>query len=408
MIPVYDSFEWFSSLLPLLIVLVPALLLIRLGGARRGVLIVAGVYLLALVAPRLALFHLAFWVVVAALQPLVSATAERERGVLRGLWVLWASLAITLVPMFAWKLWPESFVVDMNVWTNAVFRSTSNLAEAIDFTAPIVAPIGLSFSSFRAADLLIKSNLGLVDRLSPGRVLAYGVFPPLLVVGPIASYDEVAIALDRPVAVSHERALLGGTQILIGLFKVFVLAFFLGWSGDIFALFAEHAAWQVWVALVAFTWFFYVNFSGYSDMAIGAGRLLGGDLRPNFDSPYTKTTPAGFWNSWHISLTRFLRANVFTAMVGRRAQRQYAATTVTMVLIGLWHSITWASAVFGLYHAISLVGHRIVEKRRPASPNPAWRFLKPIMVFVWFALSLPLLQLGLGDAVAFYGSLVGR
>lgn len=408
MIPVYDSFDWFSSLLPLLAVLVPMLLVIRLGGARRGLLIVTGLYLLALVAPRLALFHLVFWVVVGGLQPIVSVTAERANGLVRGVWVLWAALAITLVPMLAWKLWPESFVVEMNVWTNAVFRGSSDLAEAIDFTAPIVAPIGLSFSSFRAADLLIKSNLGLVDRLSPGRVLAYGVFPPLLVVGPIASYDEVATTLERPVMIERERALLGGTQILVGLFKVFVLAFFLSWSGDIFVFFAEHAAWRVWVALVAFTWFFYVNFSGYSDMAIGAGRLLGGDLRPNFDSPYTTTTPAGFWNSWHISLTRFLRTNVFTAMVGRRARRQYAATTVTMVLIGLWHSITWASAAFGLYHAVSLVGHRIVEKRRPASGHPAWRFLKPMMVFVWFALSLPLLQLDLGDAFEFYGSLVGR
>ncbi|MEJ7801269.1 MAG: MBOAT family O-acyltransferase [Ilumatobacter sp.] len=407
MIPVYDSFDWFSSLLPLLVVLVPMLLLIRVGGARRALLIVTGLYLLALVAPRLALFHLALWIVVAALQPIVSVTAERTHGLVRGLWVLWVSLAVTLLPMLAWKLWPESFVVEMNVWTNAVFRDTSDLAEAIDFTAPIVAPIGLSFSSFRAADLLIKTNLGLVERLTPGRVLAYGVFPPLLVVGPIASYDEVAKTLERPIPMERDRALRGGTQILVGLFKVFVLAFLLSWSGDIFRLFADNAPWRVWVALVAFTWFFYVNFSGYSDMAIGTGRLLGGDLRPNFNSPYTTTTPAGFWNSWHISLTRFLRTNVFTAMVGRRAQRQYAATTVTMVLIGLWHSITWASLVFGLYHAVSLVGHRVVEKRRPASEHRAWRFLKPVMVFVWFALSLPLLQLDLGDAVAFYGSLVG-
>ena len=403
MIPVYDSFDWFSSLLPLLVVLVPLLLVVRWGGVRRGLVIVAGVYLLALVAPRLALFHLAFWLVVTALQPIVSVTAERARG----LWVLWGALAVTLLPMLAWKIWPETFVVEMNIWTNAVFRGTSDLAEAIDFTAPIIAPIGLSFSSFRAADLLIKSNLGLVDRLSPGRTMAYGVFPPLLVVGPIASYDEVAGTLDRPVPLTSDRAVRGGAQILVGMFKVFVLAFLLAWSGDIFTFFADNAVWQIWVALIAFTWFFYVNFAGYSDMAIGAAHLMGANLRPNFDSPYATTNPAEFWNSWHISLTRFLRTNVYTAMVGRRAERQYAATTITMVLIGLWHSITWASFVFGLYHAASLVGHRIVERRRPADPRPAWRFAKPVIVFVWFALSLPLLRLDLGEALDFYAALVG-
>ena len=403
MIPSYDSFDWFSSLIPLLVVLVPLLLVVRLGGARRAVFVLSGLYLLYLVAPRLALFHLLLWAVIAVLQPIVSATGERKYG----LWVLWGALAVTLAPMIAWKVWPIDFVINMNVWTNAVFRRSSDLVEAIDFTAQIVAPIGLSFSSFRAADLLIKSNLGLVDRLTPGRVLGYGLFPPLLVVGPIASYDETEATLEHRVPIDTDRALRGCLQILAGLFKVFVLAYLLSWSTDIFVLYGDNPPWRIWVSLVAFTWFFYVNFAGYSDMAIGAGRLLGADLRPNFDSPYFTTTPAEFWNRWHISLTRFLRTNVFTAMVGRRANRQYAATTVTMVLIGLWHSVTWASAVFGLYHAAFLVGHRMVERRRPASSDAVWRFVKPVFVFFWFGLSLPLLRLDLADAVDFYGSLVG-
>lgn len=403
MIPSYDSFDWFSSLLPLVIVLIPALLLLRRGGARRAVFTLVGAYLLFLVAPRLALFHLVFWLVVAALQPLIASVGERRHG----LWALWGGLAVTLAPMLAWKIWPAEFVIDTNVWTNAVFRSTNDLVESIDFTAAIVAPIGLSFSSFRAADLLVKSNLGIVDRLTPGRVLAYGLFPPLLVVGPIASYDEVANTLERPVPVHRERALAGAAQILTGLFKVFVLAYLLSWSADIFVLFPDNAPWRIMLALTAFTWFFYVNFAGYSDIAIGTGRLLGADLRPNFDSPYLTTTPASFWNSWHISLTRFLRTNVFMAMVGRRAERQYAATIVTMLLIGLWHSVTWASAVFGLYHGVFLVGHRLLAQRRPAATQPAWRWVKPVFVFVWFGLSLPLLQLGLADAVDFYRAMLG-
>ena len=186
-----------------------------------------------------------------------------------------------------------------------------------------------------------------------------------------------------------------------------MIAYLLSWSTDIFDVFDDNSVWRIWGSLIAFTWFFYANFDGYSDLAIGAGRLLGADLRPNFDSPYTKTTPADFWNSWHISLTRFLRTNVFTAIVGRRPQRQYAATVVTMLLIGLWHSVTWASAVFGVYHAIFLLGHRAIGRRRPPSEAAAWRFLKPALVFGWFGLSLPLLQLDLSGAIDFYGAMIG-
>lgn len=403
MIPSYDSFDWFSSLIPALLVLIPVLALVRVGFARRAVFVVTGLYLLALVAPRLAVFHLAFWVVAAIAQPIVAATAERRHG----LWVLTGSLAAVLAPMVAWKLWPIEFVIDINVWSNQVFRSTSDLLEAIDFTAPIVAPIGLSFSAFRAADLLIKTNLGLVDRLTPGRLLGYGLFPPLLVVGPIASYDETRATLDHQVSLTRDRALLGAVQILSGLFKVFVIAYLLSWSGDIFDVFDANSVWRIWASLIAFTWFFYANFDGYSDLAIGAGRLLGADLRPNFDAPYAKTNPADFWNSWHISLTRFLRTNVFTAIVGRHPRRQYAGIVITMLLIGLWHSVTWASVLFGVYHAIFLLAHRAIAGRRPPSDAAVWTFLKPALVFAWFGLSLPLLQLDLSEAIDFYGAMMG-
>lgn len=402
MIPPFDSFEWFASLLPLLVVLVPAMVFARRGGLRRFLLATSGLYLLALIAPRLALVHLVLWGVTAALQPLVSATGERRSGP----WVLGGAIALVLAPMVAWKVWPIDFVITMNEWSNAVLR-LSDRVEAIDFAAPIVSAIGISFSTFRAADLIVKSNLGLVDRLTPGRVLAYGLFPPLQVVGPIAAYDEVAPMLERPVALDAPRFTAGAAQILAGLFKVFVVAWFLSWSGSTFEVFRENDTWRLWAGLVAFTWFFYVNFAGYSDLAIGAGRLLGANLRPNFDAPYLKTTPTAFWNSWHMSLTRVLRADVFTPLVGRHPRRQPAATMVTMVLIGLWHSVTWASLAFGVYHGVSLVLHRFVSQRRPAGDGAALHVLKPVAIVAWFGLSLPLLQLDLREALHFYAALVG-
>ncbi len=209
-----------------------------------------------------------------------------------------------------------------------------------------------------------------MERLHPGRVLAYGLFPPLFVVGPIASYDETAKTLDHRVPVDQQRAVSGVSAILTGLFKVFVIAFLLDWSADVFAVFADNPPWRIWVALIAFGWFFYANFAGYSDIAIGSSTLLGGDMRPNFDRPYQQTDPSAFWNSWHISLTRFMRTNVFTPIAAGHPERQYLATFVTMMLIALWHGVSWATFVFGLYHAASLIGHRMLEARRPPSTAP--------------------------------------
>ncbi|MEL6890568.1 MAG: MBOAT family O-acyltransferase [Actinomycetota bacterium] len=401
MLPVFDTFDFFERLLPLLVVLVPVIALI--GRGRRVVLTVAGLALLWFVAPRLALFHLVFWLLVAAAQPLVAATGERRHG----LWVMWTALLVPLTPLVAWKVWPIEFVVRFNVWTDGAFVATSPFLGAVDRAFDVIGPIGLSFAAFRAADLLVKSNLGLVERQEPGRVLATGLFPPLLVVGPIATWKETAATVEARVPLDAERLVAGVTQILTGLFKVFVLAFLLDWSPEILAFYADNPPWRLWIGLIAYGWFFYVNFAGYSDLAIGASTLLGADVRPNFDRPYRQTDPSAFWNSWHISLTSFLRTNVFTPIVAGHPERMYVGTVVTMMLIALWHGVTWATFVFGVYHSVALVGHRMLQARRPASANQPVRWAKSVGVFVWFTLSLPLLQLDLGESIDFYAAVWG-
>ena len=404
MIPVFNAFDFFQDLLVLMVVLLPLVAIVRTGGFRQALFILSGLYLLFLIAPRLALFHLVLWAAVALVQPVVSATGER-RG---GLWVLFAALAVPIVPLVAWKVWPIAFVVDLNVATNEVIRRLSSWLTVVDLSAPIIGPIGLSFSAFRAADMLVKSNLGLVPRLGPGRVLGYGLFAPTLVVGPIATYDEVSATLDARVPIDRPRLLDGALHLMSGITKLWVLAYPLAWSADVFAAAPHNALWRVWVALVVYGWYFYLNFAGYSDLAVGAGRLLGADLKENFAWPYLQTTPNDFWNSWHISLTRFLRINVFTPLTMSRQGRQRFGIMLTMLLIGLWHGVNTAAIAFGLYHGLTLVGHRwLVGVRPPAEAPPlGLRIIKSVGIFFWFTLSLPLLTLSLGDAAQFYRTLV--
>lgn len=400
--PAFDSFSYFQDLLPGLLIFAPALALLRWGAPRRVLIAVVGLYLLFLIAPRLALFYLVFWLAVLGLQQVLARSAGHRRELV----VLWLGLAAALLPMVAWKLAPVPFVVKFNLWSNEALRHGSIWLTLMDLARPIIIPIGLSFATFRALDLLIKSNLGLVEPLSPGRVLAFGLFPPLQIVGPIAEYYEVEPALAAKVPIDRRRVVEGGLLILSGLAKVFVGAYPLKWSTSILTLWRYSSAPRLWLGVVAYAWFFYLNFAGYSDLAIGAGRWLGADLRPNFNRPFFQRSPTAFWNSWHISLTAFMRRNVFTPLGGMRQHHQRFALVVTMVLIALWHDINWSTLVFGLYHAIGLLAHRSALRRRPPRTGPVLNVAKPLAVFVWFAVSLPLLSMPLGDAASLYRSVI--
>ena len=98
---------------------------------------------------------------------------------------------------------------------------------------------------------------------------------------------------------------------------------------------------------------------------------------------------------------------MYTPLVAGHPKRQYAGTTITMLLIALWHGVSWATVVFGLYHAAFLVGHRVVSQRRPASPSPVVRVAKSVGIFAWFGASLPLLHLSLDGAIDFYRAMLG-
>jgi alginate O-acetyltransferase complex protein AlgI len=400
-----DPFSYFSDLLVLFVVVLPLYYLIPRSWIRQLLLGLTGAYLIFLIAPRLLLFYLLFWLLVFALQH--ASALFRER---RASWV-WTTLLIglALTPMVVWKLSPEWAVTQFNLKMNTAVSDTNAWLGAIDRVRNLILPIGLSFATFRAVDQIIKVRLEIVPPLNGFQQFAFGFFPPVQVIGPVIEYTEIEDGLANRGRFSPNDMLSGVITIAIGAVKVFLFAYLLRNSSDVFLL-ATHtgAAWQYWLELALYALYFYFNFSGFSDMAIGSARLLGYRLAPNFNNPYLKTNPQDFWNSWHMSLTRFAQRNVFVPMGGMRAKTQYAAIVATMMVIALWHGLSIPLVIFGLYHSAGLVIHRIWVSRHPVpSPRPLLRRIGANLVFfAYFLLSLPLLELPLSQLPHFYERLL--
>jgi D-alanyl-lipoteichoic acid acyltransferase DltB (MBOAT superfamily) len=400
-----DPFLYFSGLLVLLVVVVPLYFLTPWPAGRQLLLGLSGAYLLFLIAPRLLAFYVVFWLGVYLLQ--LAATRWRDRP---SSWVLTTTLVLlTLAPLVVWKLLPEWAVVEFNVGMNAAVDRLSPWVGTVDRVRDLILPIGLSFATFRAIDQIVKVRLEIVPPLSPLHQLAYGFFPSVLIIGPVIEYTEIDRRLDERARWDPNDTVSGVLTIGLGAVKVFVLAYLLRGSQDVFSLSTRSGSpLQYWLELVMFALYFYFNFSGFSDMAIGSARILGFRLAPNFDNPYLKTNPQAFWNSWHMSVTRFAQRNVFVPLGGMRARTQYVAIVATMMVIALWHDLTVPLVVFGLYHSAGLIGHRWWVARHPVAAHrgPARRVGATALHFVYFLLSLPLLMVELGALPDFYGRLL--
>jgi alginate O-acetyltransferase complex protein AlgI len=402
----FDSFLFFENLFPVLLVLLPVYRAVKNVPARRILLALVGLYLLWLIAPRLALFYVGFWLVAFGLERLVARTAE-ARG---GGWLFAGSIVLLLAPMVIWRLRTQQFVIDFNLWGNQALLATFPRVAAIDLVRSIILPLGLSFSTFRAIDMLIKTYVGVFKGLRLDEVLCYGFFPPVLLIGPVIQYTEIQHAIEpgRTVVWDDLRAAL--LLVVSGLVKVFVLAYPLQSSAQMFVNFRTNPTSTLWIELVLFALYFFFNFSGYSDLAIGGARVLGFDLERNFNWPYIKTNPQDFWNSWHMSLTHFFQRNVFVPAGGMRRDTQYRAIFLTIMAIALWHDISIPLVLFGLYHAVGLIGHRWLKGRRPP-PDPQPRLLtvaKAAGQFMFLTLSLPLMAISTDQIVPVYSALLGR
>ena len=239
---------------------------------------------------------------------------------------------------------------------------------------PAVAlPIGISFFTFQGMSYVIDVYRGEAPPArNPLHVALYIALFPQLVAGPIVRYTTVAqeIVVRRE---SLESFAAGGVRLCFGLGKKMLLANILAQLAD--AVFADPSptASLAWLGALAYTGQIYFDFSAYSDMAIGLGRMFGFHFLENFNYPYLSQSVTEFWRRWHISLSSWFRDYVYIPLGGSRCGplRQVRNILVVWVLTGAWHGAAWSFLLWGLYFALLLLGERFLWKSLlTAAPRP--------------------------------------
>jgi alginate O-acetyltransferase complex protein AlgI len=370
---------------------------------RRVLLITLTLAGLFYIAPRLIVAYVGFWLVVAGLAWVMP---KLPRGIARQAILIGCMVAGVAILML-YKIYPKEFWIWWNRALSSSLLHFSRTIADVDILRAIILPIGLSFAVFRAMDLLIKVYIGRLKELNFLDVLFYGLFPPVMMVGPIIEYEEIRKQGTAPV--SSEEIVANATLFAIGLLEIFGASIVLKEFASLEGL-AQQPIYIRWLNVLVHPWYFYLNFAGYSNLAIALAGLWGFKLKPNFNRPFLQTSPQSFWANWHMSLTRWAQRNVFVPLGGYRKQSQYFAIVCTMMAIAFWHDISWGLLAFGLYHSTALIAERVYTERYGAIDelglSPAQRAACMAATFLFVALSFPLLEMSLGAAGAFYLSLI--
>jgi alginate O-acetyltransferase complex protein AlgI len=251
----------------------------------------------------------------------------------------------------------------------------------------LALPIGLSFITFQAISYVVDVKRGL---LPPASTLDFGLylsFFPHVVAGPIVRAREFIPQLAKPR--DPKDVAVGAAVVLIalGLIKKVALADYLAREivDPVFGVPEAYAAPDVALAAYAYAAQIYCDFSGYTDIAIGAALLMGFVFPQNFNSPYRATSFRDFWRRWHMTLSRFLRDFLYIPLGGNRGSNWTTARNlmITMTLGGLWHGAAWGFVLWGALHGACLVTERLLRGRLRAPAWLRWAIVFHTVVFGW-------------------------
>ncbi len=258
----------------------------------------------------------------------------------------------------------------------------------------LALPIGISFYSFQSLSYVIDVYRGEVKPQKNFITLGtYVALFPQLVAGPIVRYIDIERQLNTDRRFSAQKFASGAKRFAVGLAKKALLA------NNIYALFNEIGAAPqsdlsvaaAWLGAIAYTFQIYFDFSGYSDMAIGIGKMLGFDFLENFDYPYISDSITDFWRRWHISLSSWFRDYVYIPLGGNRRGRARQCLNIAIVwaLTGFWHGANWNFLLWGVYFGAVLMIEKFllmgVLKKLPAVIRHVYALLLIIIGWGIFA-----------------------
>lgn len=233
----------------------------------------------------------------------------------------------------------------------------------------IALPIGISFFTFRSVSYIVdvyRGKIAPVERLID-YVFFLSFFPPL-VAGPIVRATELVPQIRRRPEVTDSMFAGGLFLLMTGVFKKVVLSDYISsnFVDRIFDAPSLYTGFENLMGMYGYTLQIYCDFSGYSDMAIGIALLLGFRFPANFDSPYQSASITEFWRRWHITLSFWLRDYLYIPLGGNRVPlwRNYFNLFITMVIGGLWHGASWLFVLWGAWHGLLLVFHKLFMRLR--------------------------------------------
>ena len=279
---------------------------------------------------------------------------DGETGATRRRWALGVAVALNIGTLAFFKY--ANFVVgNLNLMLGMFHLGAVHMD-------PVRLPLGISFFTFHALSYVIDVyRRKWAAARTPCDVALYIFFFPQLIAGPILRWSAIAPQLAQRV-VSRQGFAEGVRRFVGGLAKKMIVANVVAGPADkLFALSGpELTPSLAWLAVVCYTLQIYFDFSGYSDMAVGLGKMFGFQFIENFNFPYTAQSIRDFWRRWHISLSSWFRDYLYIPMGGNRCPvwRNHLNLVIVFFLCGLWHGASWTFVIWGLYHGVFLVVER--------------------------------------------------
>ncbi|KAF5090990.1 Peptidoglycan O-acetyltransferase [anaerobic digester metagenome] len=285
-----------------------------------------------------------------------------------------------------------SFLFFFKYWGFLLDTINQLFSLSIPYT-PLPLPIGISFYTFQILSYVVDIYLGKVPVQK--NIVSFGLYVtmfPQLIAGPIVRYKDIDDQLSDRV-MNQEKFGIGVERFIQGLGKKVLLANNIGYIWTLISAMdvGEMSVLTAWIGIIAFTFQIYFDFSGYSDMAIGLGKMFGFEFLENFNYPYISRNVSEFWRRWHISLGTWFREYLYIPLGGNRVAipRLFLNLCIVWLLTGLWHGASWNFVIWGGYYGLILFTekvflNRLLEKL-PTFIQHTYTLLLVVIGWVFFA-----------------------